>query len=376
MAADAYNYRGAFRWFDLSRIRTYPLSARHNRVELGNQADCAALRAAPARCAGEPWFRNGQRGDGADQSAGLRELAASIIQCAQRRLPVIVISGAHVIKNGEIAIVSDLIRRGIVSLYATNVAGVIHSFELALTGASSENVGDGLPKGEFGMAFETGHYINNALALGYEGGLGFGESICRLLGDARFRRQVIERTFLSFPDTGEYLKPADGFPYAEACVFSACFEKHIPACVHATVGTDIIDQHASSDTGIKGALSGADFLILASEVCRCAEGGVVLNIGSAVTGPEVLLKAVSMAANVGKPPRGIVTADFDVRPFGFAASANDETRFYYYLRDQKSVAIRIPQAFSGVGYYFQGLHRQTLPPLYQFIAELGRGVFF
>ena len=142
--------------------------------------------------------------------------------------------------------------------------------------------------------------------------------------------------------------------------------------MHATIGTDIIDQVPSFDGAVKGAASGRDFLIFAEEMRGFVNGGVVLNIGSAVTGPEVLLKAVSMAANVGRAPRNIVTADFDIRPFGFGDAASDETKYPYYLRDQKSVASRIPQSFDGVGFYFQGLHQKTLPPLYQLIhRELG-----
>lgn len=362
-------YRGSFELFDLSKVRTYPLKVRSNKVELGNAVDCAALRKSGIKCSDKPWFRNGKRGDGPDQSRGIKELAKYIVECHRKGRPVVVMTGAHPIKNGEISIIIDLIRRGVVTLYSTNVAGSIHSFELALTGASSESVRDALPKGEFGMAFETGQYLNFALKTGSELGLGFGESMGRLYCDADFRMKVIDRTFETHEDTGEYYKPYDGFPYVEHCVFAAAHEKGIPACVHASLGTDIIDQHKSFDGEVKGAASGADFLIFAEEISRFTEGGVVLNVGTAIMGPEVLLKAASMAANVGKKPDGLWTGDFDVRPFVFDDELRDEGEYYYYLRDQKSIATRIPRVFGGTGFYFEGLHSETLPPLYQYIMR-------
>jgi len=151
------DYRGAYPLFDASGVKTYPLATRHNKVEVTGFADVAALRAAEPKPPANPWYRNGLRGEGPDQSAGLAELARTIVACRADERPVVVISGGHPIKNGQSPIVVDLIERGLVSLYATNVAATIHAFELALTGASSEEVRDALPAGRFGMAFETGH---------------------------------------------------------------------------------------------------------------------------------------------------------------------------------------------------------------------------
>lgn len=369
------DYRGAYPIYDPSGIRTYPLKGRPNKVELGNQTDCAALRAAPIRCATGPWFRNGRRGDGPDQSAGLQELARYIVACRRAGRPVAVLCGAHPIKNGQIAIINDLIDRGVVTSFSTNGAGTIHSFELALTGASSESVRDALPAGDFGMAFETGAYLNAAVSLAAERQFGYGEAMGRLLCDAGFRRAVIDRALAGRSDTGEYLKPCDGFPYVDECVFARAYRKGIPICVHASLGTDIIDQHPSFDPAAKGAASGIDFLVFTEQMCRFTRGGVVLNIGTAIMGPEVLLKAVSMAANTGHRPDGLWTGDFDVRPFTFDDDVRDESAAYYYLRDQKSIATRIPKVFGGVGFYFEGLHAETLAPLYQLIVrELGDGV--
>jgi hypothetical protein len=362
-------YEGRHALFDLSRVRTYPLKMRHSKVRVSGFVDVQKLANSDIKCVSNPWFRNGERGDGTDPSAGLKELAGYLVRCRSEGKPVIVISGAHAIKNGQGPIIIDLIRRGLVTLFSTSGAGAIHSFELALTGASSESVRDTLPQGEFGMAFETGAYINYALATGRKYGLGFGESMGRLFCDKSFRKDVIDGVFKTHRDTGEYYKPYDGFPYSDTCIFAQAYEKGIPVCVHAMLGVDIIDQHDSFDGEVKGALSGADFLIFTEEVCSCMRGAVVLNIGTAVMGPEVLLKAVSMAANAGRKPCGLWAGDFDVRPFVFDDVARDEGQYYYYLRDQKSIATRIPKVFGGVGFYFQGLHRDTLKPFYQFIVK-------
>ncbi len=135
------------------------------------------------------------------------------------------------------------------------------------------------------------------------------------------------------------------------------------------IGTDVIDQHASFDGEAKGGCSGRDFLIYVQHVTKLTKGGMVLNIGSAVTGPEVLLKAVSMAANAGTVPSGIITADFDLRKFDPEQMTNESAESYYF-RDQKSVVTRIPEAFGGNGYYIQGNQKQTLPYFYKKILEL------
>ncbi len=363
------HYRGRYRLFDASKVRTYPLALRANKVEIGGFLDVGKLARGPVRCAAEPWFRNGVRGPGPDQSAGLSELARRIVQCHRAGQPVAVLCGAHPIKNGQAPILIDLIERGVVTSLSTNGAGVIHSLELALIGASSESVRDALPRGDFGMAFETGAYINHAVSLGWADGLGFGESMGRLFCDDGFRRRVLDRAFRDVNDAGPYVRPDDGFRYVDSCLLAAAWRKGIPLCVHASLGTDIIDQHPSHDPAAKGGASGADFLAFVQEMCRFTAGGVVLNIGTAVMGPEVVLKAVSMAANVGCTPDGLWTGDFDVRPFTFDDEARDEAAAYYYLRDQKSIATRVPKVFGGVGFYFQGLHAVTLPPLYQLILR-------
>ncbi|MCG3179761.1 MAG: hypothetical protein BIFFINMI_02104 [Phycisphaerae bacterium] len=360
------DYRGAYPIFDLSHMRTYPLKGRHCKREVDGFVNVAALAAGEPAAPAMPWFRNGQPGPGADQSAGLAELADYVVRCRREGRPVIAISGAHPIKNGLSPIYCDLIGRGLISLLSTNVAATIHSFELALQGASSEEVRDALPRGQFGMAFETGHYLNYALKLGAERGLGYGECVGRLLCDAAFRRAVIDAVFADHADTGGYYKPYEGFEFADSCVFAAAHRAGIPITVHASLGYDIIDQHDSFDGAAKGATSGADFLVFTEHVAGMTGGGVILNFGSAIMAPEVCLKAVAMAANSGRPPAGLWTGNFDLQPFGYA---HDETRPAYYRRDQKSISTRIPGAFGGAGFYFQGPHDVTMSAFYQHLLR-------
>ena len=159
-----------------------------------------------------------------------------------------------------------------------------------------------------------------------------------------------------------------GFANPEISVLATCYKNSIPFTIHAGIGTDVIDQHRSFNGCAKGGCSGRDFLIFAQHVTELTEGGVILNVGCAITGPEVLLKAVSMAANIGRVPDKIITADFDLRDYQ-PKQLTDESAQGYYLRDQKSIVTRIPQAFNGKGFYIQGNQKQTIPALYKNIIE-------
>jgi len=163
------------------------------------------------------------------------------------------------------------------------------------------------------------------------------------------------------------------FPYREHSLFYSAYRKGIPFTIHGTMGTDIVDQHPNALFEAKGFASGVDFSIFADEVTRLTAGGVVLNIGGAVTQPEVLLKAVSMAANIGKAPNRITTAVFDLFDVNTADIA-DEERPGYYRRDIKSIVVRIPEAFNGKGFYVQGDHRETFVQFYRHLKYLLEGV--
>jgi len=180
--------------------------------------------------------------------------------------------------------------------------------------------------------------------------------------DENFRKMVLKSVLRKgSPET---------FKHPDKSVLAVAYQHDIPVTIHASIGTDVMDEHPGFDGEAKGGTSGRDFLIFVNEVAKFDKGGVALNVGSAVTGPEVLLKAVSMAANVGHPPKGIISADFDLRPFG-PENMSNEGSYHYYFRDQKSVVTRIPASFGGKGFYIQGDQKVTLPVLYQYILLKG-----
>lgn len=337
-------YEGRYKAFDPTRIRTYPLATRNNKVKLGDLV--------------LPRDVGGLSLDVPQQvRRDIQTVAEAMIAARRADKPVIVFTGAHLIKNGLGPLLLDLVERNCVTLVAGNGATTIHDFELALIGETSENVPAGLDKGLFGMAYEFA-YINMALSVGNQQKLGYGESLGRMICEESFRSEVFARM----------TKPPSQFAHPEVSVLAACYRRRVPFTVHVGIGTDVIDQHPSFDGQAKGGCSARDFLLYTNEVAKLTEGGVVLNVGSAVTGPEVLLKAVSMAANVGCVPHGILTADFDLRTHE-ARQMTDEAAQCYYFRDQKSVVTRIPEAFGGRGLYVQGDQKQTFPLLYQQIIE-------
>ena len=340
------DYRGKYKVFDLSKIRTYPLSTRVNKVTLKDIILPADVDNLAIEVSGET------RSD-------IEAVSQAIVSSRKAGSPVILFTGAHLIKNGLGVLLIDLVKRGLITLVAGNAAAAIHDFELALIGQTSESVPDALGKGQFGMACEFA-YINAAISLGNKQKLGFGETLGKMICDRDYRRQV----FSLLP--GENL--AGDFLHPEISVLAACYRNNVPFTVHAGIGTDVTDQHPSFDGEAKGGCSGRDFLIFADEVAKFANGGVFLNIASAVTGPEVFLKAVSMAANVGDVPRNIITADFDLRDYS-PEQMTDESSQGYYFRDQKSIVTRIPRAFAGRGLYIQGDQKQTIPLLYKRILE-------
>lgn len=339
-------YDGRYEIFDPSAIKTYPLSNRPNKVKLDDLSRPDQVMA-------------GDYAPTSDQAELVEAVAKCVVEARRNDRPVVVITGAHLVKNGLSPLLIDLVDRGTVTLVATNGAGAIHDFELALVGETSEHVPNALPTGQFGMAYEFA-YMNQALTLGDEMRLGYGESLGRMICDEAFRDQVLARA-------GRDGSPTE-FSCPDVSLLAATYRCGVPMTVHASIGTDVMDQHPNSDPAAKGSTSGRDFLIFTQHMTTFTGGGVVLNIGSAVTGPEVLLKAVSMAGNIGKPPGKLITADFDIRPHQPEAMT-DESQAGYYFRDQKSVATRIPEAFGGQGYYVQGDHRVTIPAFYQAVVK-------
>jgi len=345
-------YRGRYRIFDARKIKTYPLSRRPNKVKLDSLVfpdDAVASRDEPD-----------ERTLGA-----IREIARAILAARERDRAVICFTGAHLIKNGFGPLLADMVERGWVTLVGGNAATAIHDFELAQIGETSEHVPNALPEGNFGMAYEFA-YLNTALKVAEAEKLGFGEALGRAIWDEDFRRRIMENLVPPAPE-GQTLT----FAHPEVSVLARAYKCGVPVTILAGIGTDVIDQHESFDGAAKGGASGRDFLIYTAEAARLA-GGVVLNIGSAVTGPEVLLKAISMAANTGSPPTALTTADFDIRP-RCAEHMSDEGRYGYYYRDQKSIVTRVPEAFGGKGFYVEGNQIKTFPALYRALRESTRG---
>jgi hypothetical protein len=338
-------YKGIYKIFDAGRINTYPLHQRINKVK---KEDLIL-----------PGSETVVHLNETEIIPEIDKIAMQIVRAHQDHKPVIVFSGAHLVKNGLGPLMVDLINRGIITLFAGNGATAIHDFELALIGETSEYVPEALEKGQFGMAYEFS-YINTALQIGNSKQLGYGESLGRMICDPDFRDLVLHE--VAVPGSPQI------FLFPETSLLAACYQNHVPCTIHAGIGTDVMDQHPSFDGEAKGGCSGRDFLIFTEEIKKLFSGGVILNIGSAVTGPEVMLKAISMAANTGSVPNGLITADFDLRSHQ-PEDMKDESRERYYYRDQKSIVTRIPQAFNGTGQYIQGNQMVTIPLLYARIIE-------
>jgi hypothetical protein len=299
---------------DLSKIRTIAVAARANRVEpalLGKPPD--ADRSFEAFLAALPDVLAARE---------LRALIRAIVAAAGRR-GVIAMIGGHVVKTGLGPLLIRLMERGAITHLAMNSAASIHDFELCAFGGTSEDVAAGLADGTFGMAGETGRDMNRAIAAGHRNDWGMGESLARALQDA----------------------PAAG---AAGSLLVSAARLGVPVTVHAAIGTDITHQHPDADGAAIGATSFRDFRRLAAAVPSLHDGGVVLNFGSAVIMPEVFLKALTVARNLGEgKPTDFVAADFDM------------IRHY---RPRMNVVDR-PVRAGGSGYSFTGHHELLVPLL-------------
>ncbi len=262
-------------------------------------------------------------------AAQLKDLAAEIVCSRKQNTPVIVMMGAHVVKVGLSPIINDLVRRKIVTAVAMNSAASIHDVETALWGQTSEDVAENILDGKFGMSQETGEFINNALSMGYYmTTMGYGETLGRALVKARAKNKRLS-------------------------ILATCYELDVPVTVHAAIGTDIIHQQPTMDGAATGELSFRDFKILANTIKGLVNGGVVLNVGSAVIMPEVFLKALTVARNLGSKVQGFTTANFDM------------LRHY---RPLMNVVLR-PTQKTGRGYDFSGHHEIMIPLLAALVKQ-------
>lgn len=340
-------YSGKYSVFNTNEIQTYPVAGRNNKVKFNDLIFPDKIQNMSFEISKEMEDR-------------IENLAKDIITARSKGNPVILFTGGHLIKNGLSLLLGELIKKNVFSLVAGNGSTSIHDFELGLIGETSEYVPQALEKGEFGMAYEF-NYINAALIVGDKYDLGYGESVGKMICDESFRREV--ETLLDLNE--DSIK----FKYPELCVQSICYENNIPFTIHAGIGTDVIDQHPYFDGRAKGGCSGRDFLIYTDQIANLDNGGVILNVGSAVTGPEVFLKAASMAGNTGHIPDKIITANFDLRTYN-PEDFTKEDRVGYYYRDQKSIVTRVPDAYNGKGYYIGGNQINTIPVLYKKLMQL------
>jgi hypothetical protein len=268
-------------------------------------------------------------------------LADRIARARHSGHEVIVLMGAHVIKQGLSRFIVDLIRRGLVTCIGMNGACAIHDYELARIGATTESVARYIRTGEFGLWTETGEIneiVNHAGAA-----KGFGAAV------------------------GEEVA-SSAFPHRDLSILAAAHESGVPATVHVGIGYDIIHEHPNFDGAATGAASHRDFLVFAERI-RHLEGGVFLCLGSAVMGPEVYLKALSMARNVerqaGREIRHITTAVFDLADLGEDVHHEaPKTDPRYYFRPYKTILVRTV-ADGGESFYIRGDHRATIPALHR-----------
>ncbi len=302
---------------DLSSITTYPLASRPSKVTVQDFArplsdqeakDASVLLdSLPKILAAET----------------LRAVAAAIVKAKMKNRAIIWGIGGHVIKTGLAPILIDLMRRGFVTAIAMNGSGVIHDFEIAIAGWTSEDVDSVLGSGEFGMAEETGRLINEAIKRGAAEDCGIGESVgCSLVE----------------------MKPQ----YAEFSILHEAYKMRAPVTAHMTIGTDIIHIHPHADGAAIGAATYRDFLLFTSLVKDLNDGGVYLNVGSAVTMPEVFLKAVTVVRNLGNPLKDFTTANFD---------------FIQHYRPLTNVVRRPVANGAGRGYSLTGHHELMIPLL-------------
>ncbi|MBI3321849.1 MAG: hypothetical protein HYZ91_06245 [Candidatus Omnitrophica bacterium] len=305
---------------DLTKLKTYPAGSRKSTVN---------LNAFAKRCRKGGSFR--QFYESLPHILAANEFQAvvdAIVAAHRRRKTVLWMFGAHVIKVGLSPLLIELIHRKVITAIAMNGAGVIHDFELAFMGSTSEDVAAALGDGSFGMAEETHSLINRAINEGARKGRGLGESVGAMIMKRRL-------------------------PYRNLSLLATCYRLGVPASVHVAIGTDIIHQQATADGAAIGQTSLADFRRLVGVVSTLGQGGVAANCGSAVILPEVFLKAVSIARNLGHAVKDFTACDFDM------------IRHY---RPTENVLKR-PTLLGGRAIHITGHHELMIPFLVRAITE-------
>lgn len=320
--------RQAYSIFDTSRIRLRPLAERQHDLDLS----CIV----PLRVPVLP------------ESPELCRMAQHMRRAKTAAASTVFLCGAHVLRAGVQRYLFDMMERGYIQAIAVNGAAMIHDYELALIGATTESVAYYIQSGQFGMWQETGK-INDIITAGHAEGIGLGESLGRAIAEG-------------------------DFPYKDISLFATGWKLGIPITVHVGVGYDIIHPHPNFDGAATGAASHRDFLIFA-KVLEKLEGGCVCTFGSAVMAPEVFLKALSMVRNVAEQEGRLVrnfaslVCDLHVLPQNTNHEAEKNTALYYF-RPWKTLLART-LAQGGHSYYVQARHEHSIPTLWHALAREG-----
>ena len=293
---------------DFNKIKTISIKQRKNKVKLND-----LIRPENSKVLME--------------SIELNDLVYRIINAHVRNKQIILMMGAHVIKVGMSLLIIDLMKKGIINHIAMNGAGPIHDFELALIGETSEYVEQTIEDGTFGMIEETGKILNEAIKEGAKSNYGMGYSIGKKINDLNL-------------------------PNKEYSILYNAYKLNIPVTVHVAIGTDIIHQHPSCDGAAIGKTSYHDFKIFAESVSKLEEG-VIINLGSAVILPEVFLKALTIARNLGYKVEKITAANFDMNN---------------HYRPRENVVTR-PTSLGGQGFTIIERHEKTIPTLHRLIID-------
>lgn len=309
--------------FDLTRIKPQPFAERASKVRVED----FAMAPAPGRSFAEfltslPNILAGSE---------IAQIAQAIVTARRNDRAVIASLGGHVVKTGLAPVLIALMERGLLTCLAVNGALAIHDAEIALFGATSEDVVAGLRSGTFGMARETSAFYNDTIRRGVAAGLGVGECL------------------------GRALLEADA-PHADKSLLAAAYRLNIPLTVHIALGTDIVHCHPNADGAALGEGTLRDFRILTHQMANLAHGGVLLNLGSAVVLPEVLLKAIALLRNRD--------------PEGFTDFLGVNFDFIQHYRSNQQVVSRV-KAIGGRGIALTGHHEIMIPLLAQAVMEIG-----
>jgi hypothetical protein len=303
--------KNIFKPIDLSPLKTYSIADRKSKVSFGDLA--------------KPWHKGDTFSSFLKSlpdilaAQQLQQVIGALVSACRAQKTIMVGMGAHVIKVGLAPVIIDLIKRGVIKAVALNGAGIIHDFEMAYAGKTSEDVAAGLDSGEFGMAQETGQFLNQAIKQSDNDTVGLGFAVGSLILENRL-------------------------PFADMSILAAGVKYGIPITVHVAFGTDIIHMHPGFDPAKAGAATHRDFRIFAS-VVSTLENGVYMNVGSAVLLPEVFLKAITLVRNLGHQVKNFTTVNMD---------------FITHYRPLTNVVHR-PTLSGGKGYNLVGCHEIMFP---------------